>query len=68
MEYEKLTYFGYPIHDFFDFEHKNDMIPLNFFVETFSIYYYEQFQMVGKIWEDKWKHEHFTYFVGDPLI
>ena len=24
--------------------------------------------MVGKIWEDKWEFENFTYLVGDPLI
>ena len=24
--------------------------------------------MVGKIWEDKWEYENFTYFVGDPLL
>ena len=24
--------------------------------------------MVGKIWEDKWEYENFTYIVGDPLL
>ena len=33
MEYEELTYFGYPIYDFFDFERQNGMVPLNFLLE-----------------------------------
>ena len=24
--------------------------------------------MFGKIWEDKWEYENFTYFVGGPLM
>ena len=24
--------------------------------------------MVGKIWEDKWEYENFTYILGDPLV
>ena len=31
MEYEKLTYFGYPIYNFSDFEHQKGMVSLNFF-------------------------------------
>ena len=36
MEYEKLTHFGYPIYDFFDFERQNGMVPLNFFCRNFQ--------------------------------
>ena len=28
MEYDKLTYFGYPIYDFFDLDCQNGMVPL----------------------------------------
>ena len=38
MEYNKLTYFGFPIHDFFDFERQNGMVPLNFFFLQLSGY------------------------------
>ena len=38
MEYEKLTYFGYPINDLFDFERKNGMVPLNFLLLKNSVY------------------------------
>ena len=44
------------------------MVSFNFFVETFRIYYYELFQMVGKNWEDKMEYGKFTYFGWDPLL
>ena len=68
MEYLKLTYFGYPIYNFSDFERQNGMVPLNVFVETFRIEYYELFLMVGKNWEDKCEYENLTYFGWDPLL
>ena len=37
MEYEKLTYFGYHLYDFLDFERQNVMVPINLFVESFRI-------------------------------
>ena len=33
MEYEKLTYFGFPTYDLFDFERQNGMVTLKLFLK-----------------------------------
>ena len=49
MEYKKLTYFGYPIYDFFYFERQNGMVPLNFVLLKLSGYNI----IISSIWLEK---------------